>query len=50
MEDTLKEYLASIKEIAKKYEEEKLQTKEYLQSMNEIESWLKEQCNENSHD
>ncbi len=49
MEDTLKEYLKSVNETAKKYKEEELQIKEYLQSMNEIESWLKEQCDENSH-
>ena len=48
MDETLKTYLQSVEEIAKRYEEEKLETKEYLQSMEEMQIWLKERCNEDS--
>ena len=48
MDKVLREYLKSVEEEASAYEKEQIHTKEYLQSMEEIEKWLKEQCDENS--
>ncbi len=50
MDEALKKYLQSIEESVKLYEEGKLETKEYLKSMEETKEWLEERCNENSRD
>ena len=47
MDEALQEYLKSVKEEAAKYERGSLETKEYLHSMQDMEKWLEEQCNEN---
>lgn len=50
MDEALREYLKSVEEEAAKYKSGSLETKEYLQSMQEIEKWLEEQCDENPRD
>ncbi len=50
MDEVLQEYLKGIKEEVAKYKRDSLETKEYLQSMEDIKKWLKEQCDENSRD
>ncbi len=44
MDAILEAYLQSVKEEAEKYRNDKLQTKEYIESMNDLKEWLKEQC------
>ena len=46
----LKEYLKGIEVAIKELQEGKLETKEYLQSSQELDSWLKERCDANSSD
>ncbi len=48
MDDALKAYLQSIKKSTAAYKEKKLKTKEYLQSMRDIQKWLEEKCDEYS--
>ena len=47
MDEVLQKYLKSVEEEVLKYKENTLETKEYLQSMQEIEKWLKDRCDEN---
>lgn len=49
MDEKLKEYLKSVEETATKYENGKVETKEFLPSMQEIEKWLQERCDANPH-
>lgn len=48
MEETLKKYLQSVEKEALKYKTGELETKEYIQSMRDLEEWLEERCDENS--
>ena len=48
MDAALQKYLQSVKQEAEKYKNNKLQTKEYLESMNNVKEWLKEQCDADS--
>ena len=50
MDDTLKVYLQSIEESVAQYKNGQLETKEYLQSLEDIKIWLEEQCDADSHD
>ena len=45
MDETLQLYLQSIEEEVLKYQEKSLETKEYLQSMQQIQEWLEGECN-----
>ena len=42
MDETLKKYIASIKEDIKRHKEKKLQTVPYLESMKKMDKWLEE--------
>ena len=47
MDKVLQKYLKSVKENASTYKNGELKTKEYIRSMQEIDVWLKERCDEN---
>jgi len=47
MDKALQEYLQSVKEETVKYTDSQLETKEYLQSIKEMEKWLEEKCDAN---
>jgi hypothetical protein len=48
MEEELKKYIQSIQKDLEAYKEKKLQTREYITCMEELNKWLEEQKNANS--